>query len=564
VIGIYTRVSTDSQASEGMSLEIQKDKGIKFAKSLHEDYRVFEDAGISGGTFEREQFQALLSSIRKGELNKVWVISKDRLTRASLSEALSLRDFFIENKTKLFIDGNLHSLSSPEDLLQSNILDAIAEFQRLLIKKKTTEARQRQIDAGENTFSSIYGYNFRVLPDGMKQWYVDEEEAALVRYIFNLYFEDLNFDQICRRLSLEGYKTKLRGNWDRGTIHNILRRPEYIGMTRNTKDELVLSKYYPQIVEKGLWERVQGTIDGKIRVRQGKHFRAASYDLSGILKCASCGARYFFHSSPGRHGEPRTTYAHKMLTPIQTSCKQSPLYFNRTIADYLMRVLFERVYSDVNQIREYLKKVESETTKDTAAIDKDIRRVQTNIDELGKQRKRIIDAIKKGVLTDDDVGDEMASIREALSKQQNNIEELQKQKIMKQSDAISVIYDFADDLLVGFKDAKPVTRREYYLKYCTSITVEGYNLHVQYRTGKEERINIRDIPVPIMDDMIELYFQDKHPELEYFKSRIVDDIPRAMKPRVKEYNEGLARERDIIRQRFLLKTKGRPRKPKAV
>jgi site-specific DNA recombinase len=559
MIGLYLRVSTSIQASEGLSLDIQREKGIRFAQSLGQDYRIFEDAGISGGSFEREQFQLLLSSIRSGELDAVWVISKDRLTRAALDEAISLRDFFIEHKTKLYIDGNLQSLSSPEDLLQSNIQDSIAEFQRLLTKKKTKEARQRQIDAGENTYSSIYGYNFRLLLDGSKEWFVDDDEAALVNYIFKLYFEDLNFDQICRRLSLEGYSTKLRGNWDRGTIHNILRRPEYIGMTRNTKGELVPSKNYSQIVDKAAWERVQSTIDSKIRMRQGKHFRAASYDLSGILTCGSCGSKFFFHSGTGRHGDARTTYAHKMITPKQTGCMQSPLYFNRPIADYLMRVLFEEVFSDYQQVQAYMKRMQEDLAKDENEIDSDMRRVQANIAELEKQRKRLVDAMKKGIVDDEDIREEMATIKNEITQQQANATELGQRVFLRQQNMHEVVNALSEDIVFGFKRADASKRREYYLKFCPSVQAIGYVLSVTFITGRREDVNIKEIPDSYMERMIGLYFQDQHPEWTENREPVglVDAIYNQYP---KEYYAALNEERESIRSKFLLKTKGRPRK----
>ena len=74
MIGIYCRVSTEQQAIEGLSLDIQREKGIKFALSLHENYTIYEDAGISGGTFEREQFQNLIQDIKHNKIDKVFVV----------------------------------------------------------------------------------------------------------------------------------------------------------------------------------------------------------------------------------------------------------------------------------------------------------------------------------------------------------------------------------------------------------------------------------------------------------------------------------------------------------
>ncbi len=44
---IYTRVSTAVQADEGMSLETQRELGIKRAKELGFEYQVWNEGGLN-------------------------------------------------------------------------------------------------------------------------------------------------------------------------------------------------------------------------------------------------------------------------------------------------------------------------------------------------------------------------------------------------------------------------------------------------------------------------------------------------------------------------------------
>jgi len=556
MIGIYCRVSTEQQAMEGLSLDIQREKGIKFALTLQEDYKIYEDAGISGGTFEREQFQNLIQDIKQDKINKVYVVSKDRLTRASLGEAIGLRDFFREKKVKLYVDGQLNALESPEDLLQSNILDSIAEFQRLLTRKKSKEGRQKQIDLGENSYCMVYGYDFTVTKNGVKQWYINENEAKLIRYIYQMYFEDLNFDQICKRLIAEGYKTKRKGTWDRGTISNILRRPEYIGLTPNTKGELIESKHYKPIVERDVWEQVQKTIDGKIRFRQGKHFRSASYDLSGILRCGKCGARFFYYSCPGRNGKKREAYNHKQLTPEQCSCTQTPFYVNRTIIEYLMRALFISTFERLDDVRAYMSKLQADLGKDTEEITDSINRVEKQIADLEKQRKRLVDAIKNGVLEAEDVRDEMNKIKQETKQYQDSIANLNHELLVKSAGTNEILHSFSEDIVGQLNSATANQRREMYGKYCKSILMFDYSLQVEYIIGKTLKVDIKNIPEDIMDQMVELKFYDLYPQEQKPEVITLSDAIFASKP--KKYYEVY----DQIRDTFILHTKGRPKKPR--
>ena len=580
MIGIYLRVSTETQVQFGLSLELQEEKGIRFAQSIGEEYEIFKDAGVSGGTLLRDGFQSMLKRIESGEISKVWVISKDRLTRASLSEALELRNFFIKNKVELFIDGQVLAFKSPEDLLQSNILDSIAEYQRLLIRKKSMEGRHKQIDKGDQRYCLIYGYDYQYLPNGTREWFINEDEAEMIRYIYDLYFQDLGFDDICRVLVRDGYKTKRWGTWDRGTIHKILRRPEYVGLTKNTKGELIPSLNYMPIMDKETWDKVQKTIDGKIRQRQGKYFRKADHELSGLITCSTCGAKHFFHVCPTRTGKRKETYAHKKLKQTEVDCRQSPLYFNAPISEYLMRVLFIRTFNDRKQVRQFMLKLEESLSKDTDKIRSDIKRVENNISKIMAEKKRLIDSIRKGIITDDDIQSDMEDIRKQLIQYENSKVHLRNELAVKSADVQTVIDSFADDIVRKFLYAEPLKKREMYIKYCKSIQTEGYKLKVEFLTGQKEAYHIRQLPEWLMDEMILLKFIDQHPEYEQSKDMLVQDVSFNrfhINTEDEELNDGvhhsfmvsmpdqsfydlLNEERAELRSSFILKTKGRPRR----
>src|SRR5512145_3177981 len=86
----YVRVSTEDQASEGVSLEAQRARIEAYCATYGlELVAVFEDAGLSGKSLKRPGMSALLDAIRSGAAGSVVVYKLDRLSR-SVRDLLSV------------------------------------------------------------------------------------------------------------------------------------------------------------------------------------------------------------------------------------------------------------------------------------------------------------------------------------------------------------------------------------------------------------------------------------------------------------------------------------------
>ena len=86
----YVRVSTQEQATEGVSLDAQRDR-IRAYCNFHaiKLIDIKSDEGISGGTLTRPGLQAALEMIRRGRGNTLIVAKLDRLSR-SLKDVCTL------------------------------------------------------------------------------------------------------------------------------------------------------------------------------------------------------------------------------------------------------------------------------------------------------------------------------------------------------------------------------------------------------------------------------------------------------------------------------------------
>jgi DNA invertase Pin-like site-specific DNA recombinase len=137
VIG-YIRVSTEDQAREGVSLEMQRDRIHKWA-DLNEGQvvAVYEDAGISGTDMERPGLEAALSAATEGTAFVAYSIS--RIARSTIG--------MIEIAQRLKYQGaDLVSISERIDttsaagMMMFRMLAVLAEFERDQISERTKAA----------------------------------------------------------------------------------------------------------------------------------------------------------------------------------------------------------------------------------------------------------------------------------------------------------------------------------------------------------------------------------------------------------------------------------------
>lgn len=135
----YKRVSTTDQSTERQDLPSDI-----LARNIYEEK-------VSGGSRkDRTELTALLRRIEPGD--EVFVYSIDRLAR-SLSDLTDLVDEMVERGASVrFIKENLTFSQDKEDLtgrLMMQVLGAIAEFERSLIRQRQREGIEKAKIAGK-------------------------------------------------------------------------------------------------------------------------------------------------------------------------------------------------------------------------------------------------------------------------------------------------------------------------------------------------------------------------------------------------------------------------------
>lgn len=256
---LYIRVSTEKQASEGFSLEAQKDKLLSYCAAQPESWTVDEehiyvDAGVSGKTVERDAFQAMLTAARGGDIRRVVALKLDRIGR-NVQEFLETEKTLRGAGVDLVLVKESFDSGTAHGKFALTMFAAIAELEAAQIAERTMTGRRQKAKEGQFNGGRIaYGYNY----DGAT-WTVDELAADVVRGIFRAFLDGEGLTQIANRLNAdktptatytvdEYGNTKSGGKWYPGTVRYILSNGTYAGRVQYDQQADVNGKQ-PAIVD---------------------------------------------------------------------------------------------------------------------------------------------------------------------------------------------------------------------------------------------------------------------------------------------------------------------------
>lgn len=235
----YVRVSTEAQASEGVSLEAQKAK-IE-AWCLANGARLIAlhvDAGLSGGRADnRPELQKALDAVcdaggserkpgrRKSQATdppgRVLVVySLSRLAR-------SVRDTIAISERLSLAHADLVSLSEKIDTTSAagkmvfRMLAVLAEFERDLVSERTQLALQHKRGRRERVGAVPFGFD---LGDDGVRLIENPDQQRIIARIGELRGLGMSSRKIAAMLEADGVPAKGGSRWHHRTVLNLLQR----------------------------------------------------------------------------------------------------------------------------------------------------------------------------------------------------------------------------------------------------------------------------------------------------------------------------------------------------
>ncbi len=208
---IYTRKSTsEGLEQEFTSLDAQREACLSYITSQKGEGwlalpEVYDDGGFTGANLDRPALQKLLSDIRDGRIDCVVVYKVDRLSR-SLLDFTRLLELFEQHTVAFVSVTQAFNTNSSMGRLTLNVLLSFAQFERELISERTKDKMAAARKKGKWVGGQpILGYT---VDQATKKLLVQDQEAALVRRIFERYLADRSLLAVTKWLNSQDLTTK--------------------------------------------------------------------------------------------------------------------------------------------------------------------------------------------------------------------------------------------------------------------------------------------------------------------------------------------------------------------
>ncbi|XZE53560.1 recombinase family protein [Planctomycetaceae bacterium SH139] len=516
---IYGRVSSDAQAQE-QTIESQvadMRRKVSADDVSLQDKNCFLDDGVSGSTLHRPALERLRDAAYVGQFQRLYVHSPDRLARKYAYQVLIVDELQKLGIEIVFLNRAIGA--SPEEDLLLQMQGMFAEYERAKIMERSRRGKRHAATRGSASVLSAapYGYHYitRRDGDGQAAYEIDEQQAAVVRQVFQWVGRDrLSIGEATRRLTKSDTVTATgKATWDRTTVWGMLKNPAYkgsaafgktrtgprrpqlrtqrgnsktprrTGSTYDTEASEQLSISVPAIVSSELFDAVQTQLTEN-RQRGHESRRGAKYLLQGLLECSNCGYAFYGKpvSSKSAKGKVRSyayyrcigTDGYRFGGKRVCECKQV-----RTDK------LDEAVWNDACELLRHPKLLRQEYERRLAApSDSDsVVSIKKQFASSKRSVERLIDAYTDGVLDRAEFDPRLKRARDRLTKHEQQLRNLESESREQSTlrESLSCLDSFCESVGTNLETADWTLRREILRTLIDKVVVEPDQIRIVYR-----------------------------------------------------------------------------------
>lgn len=353
----------------------------------------------------------MINDCVNGEIDMVITKSISRFARNTLDTLKYVRLLKEQNIAVFFEDEKINTLTMDGELLLV-VLSSVAQQEVENISANVKKGLKMKMQRGELVgFQGCLGYDYNKEDKSIT---INEEEAEIVRYIFNRYIEGAGGMVISRELRNLGYKTKRGGtSWPETTIIGIIKNEKYKGDILMGKtftvdpiskrrldnfgeeDRFYIRDHHEPIISEEVFEKAQEILQRRSKARSlredGKREKfSRQYAFSCLLECGFCG------STLSRRSWHSGTQYNKIIWQCVTSTKKGKKFCpdSKGIAESTIEQAFIESYrllcaNDKDVLDEFLKRTE-ETLCDSNAA-KQLVKVERELQSIEMKRSKLVD-----------------------------------------------------------------------------------------------------------------------------------------------------------------------------
>lgn len=492
MIGLYFRVSSGEQ-KKNWSLPDQNEKGIAFSNSISEQYTIYQDVE-SGEQFDkRDDFNQLWVDISKGLIQKVWIIHQSRIVR-NVEDSQKIKKHFIKYNVELYINGSFIDFNDPNAVLYYNFSAVIDENEIVRLVQRTTAGKVKAINEGRQVFPRVFGYDYRYDVNGKKDYYINEDEAKIVKLIYQLFMEGLSFRKIEKTLNERMLFTKEGKNWTVQLLCRVLERPLYSGYVYNKKGELIKSQIYEPIISleqyqttRQYWHTVKKVNDPAIQ------FKHCDHQSSSIIRCCECNGTFVHVYQKDRRQKGVVVYDY-YFGNHKKGCTKTKIDRNYLIAkhiDNIFSTLYYLTFSNSKEVVNLLKMKELKIREEENIINENKTRFEKMLDDIKKKQEKLIDLVEKtDSIEFSDIDKRMAILKDEEKSIKDKLNEANKNLRFIEEEYEIILNEFKEDSLLEYLHSKDGKKRKILLKIINKCYLEKSIINIKFITGKKYSVEI--------------------------------------------------------------------------
>ena len=403
------------------------------------------DEGLSAATTKkRDNFHRMVEDARAGLFDLIITKEITRFARNTLDSIQFTRELLAAGVGVFFQNDNINTFDEDSEL-RLTIMSGIAQDELRKLSSRVKFGHQQAIKnnvvLGNNR---IFGYQ-----KDHGRLVIDEEQAAMVRRLFELYATgEYSMKQIETLFYQEGYRNHNGKKIAHTTMSNMIANPKYKGyyvgnkvkvidlFTKKQKflppEEWVMFKdetgqLVPAIVSEELWDAANAVLKKRsddVKSRQGICNHANL--LTGKLYCTCCGTAYYRRDSVDRQGNKNSKWVCSgKIKNGADSCDSFAIY-EEELKPLLLEVFQEAEPQVEALIEEYVEMYKAihqgeDLSKRVAALEATIATVQ-------KKKQKLLAFNAMGELSDQDFLAMNKECTRELEAAQKELEELTAQR----------------------------------------------------------------------------------------------------------------------------------------
>ncbi len=409
-VAAYCRVSTDSdEQMNSYNAQVIHYKDLIKQNKEWDFVDIYADSGISGTQSDnRDEFQRMISDASKGLIDVIITKSISRFARNTMDTLKYVRQLKDENVAIIFEKENINTLTMNGEMLLT-ILSSLAQQESESLSANTKMGLKMKMKRGEIVGNQrCLGYDY---DKETKMIYINEDEAKIVRYIFERYISGTGCFVIAQELTAMGAATK-KGNtqWVDTSVRGIITNEKYKGDLLMGKtftvdpiskrrldnfgeeEKYYIENHHEPIISRDQFDKAQEILSKRSKnFNQGRQSKySLKYTFSSMMKCGYCGGnitRRRWHS--GTDKQKDVWFCVTAIRKGKKSCPECKAVEETIIENAFVKAFNILCTDNKTVVEEFLKNVEEGLhTKDNK---KQINKLNSEINSTEIKISKLID-----------------------------------------------------------------------------------------------------------------------------------------------------------------------------